>query len=309
MHSVNRKNVEVLIKAGAFDGLGEAHRAQFFYKANESETTPTYLEQLVRWAIRRQDNAASAQMSIFSMSEELSEEEHPPLPNVPQWSNIERCRYEKEVIATYLSGHPLDDYKHEMRMLTNITVDRLSDLAALKQSEVRFGGLVSNCKDMLSKKGEPFGSMTIDDYNGSYELKLFGDEYTQFRNMFIDGTFIYVKGSVVTREYKDKEGNDRRFTKLRINTMFNLAGVMDRYTQCLEFKVRLSDVDELFCHNLKQLATKHKGTIPLRALVVDEKQDLSLTMESAQIRVSARGIIDELEHLSGVYDVRPQLKS
>jgi DNA polymerase-3 subunit alpha len=103
MHSVNRKNIEVLIKAGAFDGVGTMHRAQYFYKENELETTPTYLDTLVRWAIRRQDNAMSNQMSIFDMSSELSEEEHPPVPSTAPWTSIVQCRHEKEVISTYLS--------------------------------------------------------------------------------------------------------------------------------------------------------------------------------------------------------------
>ena len=309
MHSVNRKNIEVLIKAGAFDGLGDTHRAQFFHKESEAEGAATYLDGLVRWAVRRQDSAQSNQMTIFSMSNELSEEDHPPLPNVPEWTNIERCRYEKEVISTYLSGHPLDDYKYEMRMLTNISCDRLADLSALGQNEVRFGGIVSGVKEMISRKGEPFGSMTIDDYNGSYELKLFGDEYADFRGFFINGTFVYVKGNVVTHDYKDKEGNERRFTKLHIRSMMNLSGVMDRYTQKLEFKVPLDDVDEAFCTRLEQLARKHKGNIPLHAVVVDAAHGMSLSMSGPQMIVSARGIIEELEHLPGVYDIHPYLKS
>ena len=92
MHTVNRKNVEVLVKAGAFDGLGTMHRAQYFHREIDNENCPTYLEKLVRWAVRNQENADSSQMSIFDMSDEIKEEQHPDAPQCEPWSTIEQCR-------------------------------------------------------------------------------------------------------------------------------------------------------------------------------------------------------------------------
>ena len=309
MHAVNRKNIEVLVKAGAFDGIGDMHRAQYFFKENELETTPTYLDQLVRWAVRRQDGANSAQMSIFDMSSELSEEDHPPVPQCEPWTNIVRCKHEKEVISTYLSGHPLDDYKYEMRWMTDITVDKLANLEALGEREVRFAGLVSDCKKMTSRSGEGFGSMTIDDYSGSYELRLFGQEYGDFAGFFQDDTFIYCRGRVTIRNYTDKNGNPRVYSKLHINTMMYLANVMDRYTSKLTFKVNLSDIDADFCNAIERMAKKHKGKVALQATVVDPVHNLSLTMGSPSLRVVARDVLADLEKIKGVYDIKPQQKS
>ncbi len=310
MHSVNKKNMEVLVKAGAFDGVGTMHRAQYFYKENDLETTPTYLDQLVRWAIRKQDGAASNQMSIFSMSEELAEDAHPPIPDATPWTNIERCRYEKEVVSTYLSGHPLDDYRFEVQAYTNIGVDQLNNLEALDGREVKFAGMVSGVKEMVSKKGDPFGNMMLDDYSGSYELKLFGQEYTDFRNFFIDNTFIYCRGVVRTSRYTDKKsGLEKTFTKLKITSMMPLGGVMDKYTAQLGFNIRLADVNEAFCLELQRIARQHKGNVPLRAVVLDPERNLQLTMSSQDLRVSAREIMPELLKLPGVFDMKPIPKS
>ena len=309
MHSVNKKNMEVLVKAGAFDGIGSMHRAQYLHKENELETTPTYLDKLVNWAIRRQDNANSSQMSIFDMSSELSEEDHPPVPQCPPMSNIERCRYEKEVISTYLSGHPLDDYKYEMRMMTDTPVERLSNLEALVGREVRFAGMVSGVKDAVSRKGEPFGSMVIDDYSGSYELSLFGDDYSDFRGFFVDNTFVYCRGKVLSRSYTDKNGNDRTFTRLRINTMMNLSGVLDRYTSKITFRVALRDINSSFCSALEEAAKKHKGTVPLRVTVEDPQHNITLNMESQDLRVKASTFIPLLEKIDGIYDIHTLQKS
>ena len=310
MHSVNKKNMEVLVKAGAFDGVGTMHRAQYFYKENALETTPTYLDLLVRWAIRRQDGAASNQMSIFSMSEELAEEDHPPIPECEEWSTIERCRAEKEVISTYLSGHPLDDFKYEMRMFTNIGVEQLSAMEQLSGREVRFAGLVSGVKDGVSSRGNPYGSMVIDDYSGSYELRLYDDEYTSFKNFFTNDTFVYIVAHVRTNSYKDKKtGADRTFTRMRISSMMLLGKVMDKYTSKLSFTVPLEKVDEKLCKQLEKLARKHKGTVPLQAIVVDVRRNLTLTLNTPELRVSAHDVIADLEQLPGVSGVQPILKS
>jgi DNA polymerase-3 subunit alpha len=193
--------------------------------------------------------------------------------------------------------------------MTDIPVDRLSNLEALGEREVRFAGLVSNSKKMTSRTGEGFGSMTIDDYSGSYELKLYGQEYGDFAGFFQDDTFIYCRGRVTVRSYTDKSGNPRVYSKLHINTMMYLANVMDRYTSKLTFKVNLSDIDEEFCRTLEKLAKKHKGKVPLQATVIDPVHNLSLTMGAPGLRVSAREALDDLEKLKGVYDIKPQQKS
>ncbi|MCR5589852.1 MAG: DNA polymerase III subunit alpha [Bacteroidales bacterium] len=309
MHSVNKKNLEVLIKAGAFDGVGEMHRAQYFYKENQLETTPTYLDMIVKWAIRRQDGASSNQMSIFSMSEELAEEEHPPIPTVEPWSNIERCRYEKEVISTYLSGHPLDDYKYEIQMMTNVTCEQLGNLEALVGREVRFAGMVSGAKEMVSGKGVPFGSMVIDDYSGSYEMKLYGDDYSDFKGFFTNNTFIFCRGKVTSRRYTDKTGNERNYISMKVLTMMNLAGVLDKYASKLCFKIGINDINEEFCKAIEKLGKKHKGSVPLQATVIDPAQKLTLTMGATDLRVNVRDAIPELEQIKGVYEIKPHLKS
>ena len=307
LHSVNRKNVEVLVKAGAFDGVGTMHRAQYFHKENELPTTPTYIDMLVRWAARRQESVNAAQMSIFDMDANLADEEHPPVPQVEPWNSIQQCQFEKEVVSTYLSGHPLDDYKYEMKYVVNTPVAALNNLEQFSGRDVRFAGLVSDAKDIVSKKGEPFGSMVIDDYSGSYRLQLYGDEYSNFRGFFKDNTFVYIKATVITRDYVDKSGNNRKYTKLRIGAMMNLGGVLDRYATRLTFKVNLRDVDEAFCRQLSDLAGTHSGKVPLQALVIDQEKGLTLTFNAPKLRVSVHDMLPALERLHGVYDVVPSI--
>ena len=164
-------------------------------------------------------------------------------------------------------------------------------------------------REGTNKQGEPYGSMVINDYMGSYELRLKGDEYSDFRGFFKDDTFVYIKGTVVVRPYVDKSGVNKVFSRIRIGAMMNLGGVMDRYTGHLTFKINLNDIDEDFCKNIERLAKKHKGKVPLQAIVVDVTHNLALTMGGDGLRVAPREFIPELEKLKGVFDIRPIKKS
>ncbi|MBR6844531.1 MAG: DNA polymerase III subunit alpha [Bacteroidales bacterium] len=307
LRAVNRKNIEVLVKAGAFDGVGEMHRAQYFYKENEN--APTYLEQIVRWGVRWHEGVSASQMSIFDMSSELAEEAHPPIPKVEPWNNIQRCRTEKEVISTYLSGHPLDDYKYEMKLMVNTPLATLNNLDALAGRSISFAGMVSGAKKLVSAKGEGFGVMTIDDYSGSYELKLYGDDYISHSGHFENDTFVFCRGQVYKRDYVDKKtGANRTFTRLHITAMMSLASVLDRYTNTLTLNVALKDVNEAFCRDLERVALEHQGKIPLQVNVIEPVRNLSLTFRSGKYKVAVHDILPALEQIKGVFNIKPTIK-
>ena len=196
-----------------------------------------------------------------------------------------------------------------MRYYTNIKTSDLANLEALNGREVRFAGLVSDVKTGTNRQGEPYGSMVINDYSGSYEFRLKGDEFSDFRGFFENDTFVYVKGTVVVRPYTDKSGINKVFSRIRIGAMMNLSSVMGRYTSRLTFKLNLSDIDATLCKQIEKLAKKHKGKVPLQAQVIDATHNISLTLGADNLRVSPRDLIPELEKLRGISDIHPQIKS
>ena len=152
--------------------------------------------------------------------------------------------------------------------------------------------------------------MVIDDYSGSYELRLYDEEYTSFKNFFIDNTFVYVRALVRSNTYKDKKtGADKTFTRLKIISMSLLGKVMDKYTSKLSFTIPLESVDEEFCKQLTKLANKHRGTVPLQAVVVDVPRNFSLTLNTLELKVAVHDILPALETMKGVNNVQPILKS
>src|SRR5208283_6220616 len=92
------------------------------------------------------------------------------LPDCEPWSKFELLQKEKEIVGFYISGHPLDEYSVEIDNFCNSKINQLKtndDLKKMKTKEVRFAGIVTAAAQKLTKKGDPFGSFTIEDYDDS----------------------------------------------------------------------------------------------------------------------------------------------
>ena len=306
LHTVNRKNVEVLVMAGAFDGIGSMHRAQYFAKDFDNDSTPTFLEKLVRWSTRQQDNANSMQMSIFdTMSEEAKEEAHPEPPKCEPWSTLEQCRKEKEVIGFYISAHPLDEFKYEMRTFVNTQLPELANLKQLTRPTLRFAGMVSKVKTgTFASNGDPYGIMTLEDYSGSYEVKMYRDQFQQFASYFKEGLIIYC--TAVLKVWTKTDPKTRKVTRsdprLAINSISLLSETMTKYASAVRFSVDLSSVDQNLCETLSKMMEECQGTVPVRATIVHG--DLSMSMVADDHKVNPKEFLKRLEQLPGIADIR-----
>ena len=307
VRSVNRKNIEVLVKAGAFDGVGEMHRAQYFYKENDNEMTPTFLEKLVRWAVRNRENAESSQMSLFDVCDEMKTESRPQIPQCEPWSVVEQCREELSVIGLYMSGHPLDNFKYEMQYYVKTNCADLTDLSKYVNQEVTLGGVVTQAMEgKMRNNGDPFGQMTIEDYTGSYSLSLYRDEFLKFKNYFQKDLFVLIKGHVRQFSRINPDGSVQKYKPtLKITKMMMLTNVLAENTRQVSFNIDLSCISHEFCKEFAQLVKKHKGSVPLEATVVDAPRNLTLTMKSNTQKVDAREFMPLLEQMKGVSNVKP----
>ena len=307
LRTVNRKSIEALIKAGAFDGLGDMHRAQYFVPDSKAPDSPLFLDRLVRWGIREQESKDSSQMSIFDLSEDVKSEAHPTPPVCEPWSTFERCNKEKEVIGFYISGHPLDDYKYEMKTFA-MPVTTMSDLEPLVDKDVRFGGYVSSAKSLTSQKnGKTYGIMTIEDYDGSYELKLYDKKYGEMQKFLVQGIFVFCKGRVRQwTRYGDDGSLEKSAPRFELTEMMMLDEVLEYYTKSVKLELRLSKIDKNLIERLRKTCRAHKGKTSLEVQVLDDIGDdpqRSLTMSNSTIRISPRDFIKAVTDAGFAYRV------
>ncbi len=317
IRTINRKNVEVLVKSGAFDDIGQMHRAQYFATSAPNNEV-AYLDRLLRWAAREQEKKDSAQMSLFAGNDDVQLEDHPPIPACPAWSNIERCRFEKEVIGFYVSGHPLDDFKYEFRSFTNIAVSELANLDKYVGKELRFAGIVSDVKKGVSQKnGKAYAYFTISDFDGSYDVRMFDDAAAKYESYCSDGFFVFVRASVTQYTYTKPDGTKTTSAARLTFTDFTMLNtVMEKYARKLHFSVNLSDVTPEFCATLRQICTQHSGKTPIELTVMcpytvssEASSDtpstttLSLSMGNRSLAISPREVLPLLEKMPVVHDL------
>ena len=294
LRTVNKRCIESLVKSGALDEFTDLHRATYFYRENDNDTTPTFLDKLIRWGGREQENAASSQISLFGDSPEISESLNLEIPVVEEWNSVTKANFEKETIGIFLTGHPLDEYKWAIKFYTNINTTRLSqtaDYEKLRDLDLRFAGYVSDTKELIDKKGKKYGLISIEDYEGTFTTPVFGNEYIELRNFFEKGLFVYCRGVIKKRPWGE-EKLEFHFSEISL-----LEDVFNKRTKSIRLNIPLQNINETFCNELQNVAKKCKGKVPLFARVHSPKFDIELSMRSTTLLVNPTKFVKAIEKI------------
>ena len=177
LRAANKKAFENLAVAGGFDSFGTSHRAQYFHDEGDGIT---FLEKVIKYGAKFQENENSAQVSLFGDASEVQIPE-PMVPPCEEWGTMEKLRREKEVVGIYISGHPLDDFKTEIKSFCNANVACANDLPSYVNRELTFAGVITDVQHRVSKNGKGWAAFTMEDYTDSFEFRIFGEEYLKFR--------------------------------------------------------------------------------------------------------------------------------
>ena len=197
--SVNRKAFESLALSGGFDSFG-IRREDYFAANTKGEVS---LDTVVRYGQMYQQEKAQMQNSLFGAFGDGVEIAQPPVPkNDVRWSDIERLNKERDLVGIYLSAHPLDEYKIILDNLCNARCAELADrgTALLDREDITLGGIVTGIQTRFSAKtNKPWGIVTLEDFDGSGELTLFGDDWLALNGKFIEGAAVYITGKMQPR--------------------------------------------------------------------------------------------------------------
>ena len=201
LSACNRKNIENLALAGAFDNFPGIKREDFFVKNAKDET---FTEVLVKYGNKYQLDKAEAANSLFG-GDNMVEITTPEIVSAPGWSDLDRLNRERELVGIYLSAHPLDEYQIILENVCNTYMQDLSDLTPLQDRELIIGGIVTGFREGYTKTGKPFGIAKVEDYTGSAEFAFFGNEWIEKKNFFNPGMFLYMKAKCQPKQWKQNE--------------------------------------------------------------------------------------------------------
>lgn len=238
----NKRTLEGLIQAGAFDSLNPNRRKL----SNNMET-------IISYGSRVQEMENSNQSDLFGDgSGSASAIDEPELQEIKPWSNIERLNKERELIGFYLSGHPLSKYKEDIRIFCSHTL-KAEELEQLNdRTEVRCAGIITEVKRVTDKKGRPFAFLQMEDLHGTVEVIAFNDVYDRNLGMIQVDTLVVVDGSIDTRRGKPQ---------IIANSFERIESMREKYQDQIELKLDIdtSQVDESELQEMANLFKNNQG--------------------------------------------------
>ena len=209
LSAVNRKALESLALSGGFDSFG-IRREDFFAKNGKGEV---FLDTLLRYGYNYQTEQQEIRNSLFG-GENAVEIAKPLIPKGEKWSDIERLNKERDLVGIYLSAHPLDGYRIVLDHLCNTQCAELADVSTITDREdLIIGGIVTNVRTGITKSNKPYGIITMEDYHGSGELALFGEEWPRWSSWFTDGASLCISGKLQQR-WRDSNQKEFRIQKI-----------------------------------------------------------------------------------------------
>lgn len=260
---LNRRVMENLCKAGAFDGFG-FRRAQIF----------VMIEELMSRAVRKIEDKKRGQGSLFDFAfgggEEAAGGDQVAVPDVPEWPDKERLGYEKELLGVFVSGHPLHEHLKLIRAFQTADIDQLEKLKLDPDNPltVRLGGLLGTVAIKASKKdGRKFAICTLESVAGSIECLAFADSYEKNQAVIIPDQIVFVEGQLSAKE-------DGSF-KILADKIIPAAEAPAGWTAEVQVRIYQKLADEAKLDQFLALCRDNPGTTPIMLCLICEDRKLA----------------------------------
>ncbi|RYF96069.1 MAG: DNA polymerase III subunit alpha, partial [Chitinophagaceae bacterium] len=238
--AVNKKTLENLVYAGAFDCFKDMHRAQYFH-VHTGETL-NGLEKIIKFGNVYQMNATGSTNTLFG-DFAMPDVVPPKIPNCNVWSLTELLDHEKDVTGMFMSGHPLDHFRFEIAHygITGISeFNEAKEALALQANPgktYKLAGLVVEAQHRVSRTGKQFGSFYIEDYSGKSEFMLWGDDYARYSQFLEKGKNLFITGAFRTRFNKTEY-------EFKIEKITMLENIKQQLTKQLVLEMEAKQVNE-----------------------------------------------------------------
>ena len=300
--TLNRRTFENLALAGAFDCFAPDIKREDFFEANPRGDTMS--DVLIRYGSKYQANNNDGQASLFDFfgdeGAEFARQARPQIKPAMQWPDILRLEKEKELVGMYLSAHPLDPYYMDVMYGTTCSLKDFEDLEPREGAEVSFAGIVVAADVRISKTGNPYSVIKLEDFSGSTELRLFGKKHIEFGNYGQVGTPILVRGTFQRRRNSDK-------VEFEVTSIQLLSEVKGKLISGITLKVAPADAEMALTAVLSQYVAKRPtddGAGSLSMYLYDPETNRSASLTSSKKVIINRKLINQLQDLELDFSVK-----
>ena len=299
---VNRRSLETLVNAGAFDSFGY-RRTQFFTPCPSGDF---FIDELVHYADLYRNDTMDASSSLFGEMEEMK----PVRPQMPEFQGEENVlallQSEKEFVGMYLSSHPLDRYDFELRNFTNCVLgdlqNRITECSDRHATEkIYIAGIVTDVKNLTTKTGKPYGRVTLEDYSGTYEFSLYGQDYQNNIGFLRLHEDLYIEGEIKQRYFGKQADGSRQADapyEFRISGISLLGNVAESKVKAVRIHVATSQLSADLRTSLVKVLRKHKGKTTLKVVLSDQEKGYNIEFFSKKFPVTVS--TDLMDSLNGL---------
>lgn len=299
LRAANKKALENLTLAGGMDSFEGTHRAQYF---NPDGDGITFLEKAIRYGAKHQESLNSSQTNLFGEDSALQVEEI-KIPPCDSWGTLERLKQEKEVVGIYLSAHPLDDFKREMKHFSSAPLTVLSDLDPLVNRELSFGGIVNGVDHRIAKNGKGWAIFQLEDFDDQYEFKIFGEEYLKYRHFLMPNGFIRLRVKIV-EGWRNRETGKIGAPRMQFLAFEMLHDTLANNVKRLTLQLDLQQLNTERIQQISDIVQSHKGEKTLMVDVFHNAEQIKLTLPSRKQKVAVSNeLLAHLEDESLLYKI------
>ena len=276
--SVNKRSLESLAYSGAFDCFTDFHRAQYF-KIPDGERV-SGLEKIINYGQALQSLSAGSTNTLFGDLSSAMQVPVPKLTKTEPWTLTELLEHEKEVTGMFMSGHPLDHFKFELRYygITNIAdFNEIKETLQLQPNPgraIKVAGLIIDVQHRVTKTGKNFGSFAIEDFSGKTEFVLWSEDYIKFQNYLEKGQNVLLNGFFRPRYNRPNEFD------FKVSSMNLLESVKQHLTRSLDIKIHAASLTQEFVSFIETNVKKYPGKSSFRFNVLEPKENLLVSLYS-----------------------------
>lgn len=315
LNAVNRKTLESLICAGAFDSFEPVKREQ--YLANNSKDEP-FLDALIRYGNRYQGDVLNGGNSLFGKSETIKLTP-PEIPQGVEANQNDLLKREKELVGMYLSAHPLDQFSFEVENFTTHTLAETVDMVnrapreeALQGKEVIIAGIVTIVKISYTRNtGRPFANFTIEDFNGSISFSVFGKNYENFMQYIQQNLPLLLKCSISPKfgfgAVKQEVAKSVDY-ELKIKSIRHLANTKEDFIKQITINIPIRGLNGNFRKELMNRFKENKGSTAVIIKALDYENHLAVEFFSTKFKISPnKDLFNYLDSIPLEYSFTPTL--
>ena len=288
--AMNRRVIENLAMAGAFDCFTHVRREDYPAVNAKDEA---FSELLLRYGTNFQRAKQEQVNSLFGFDDEtMNTAGRPEIPHAPSWPDAEKLKKERELVGMYLSAHPLDPYYMELNYGTTCTIQGIDDIPHEAGTTFTFGGMVTDYQTRLSRNGNQFAILKLEDYTGSHELRLFGKSMFEFGKYGIPGTPIIVTCAYEKRRF----GEEIDCNVVNIRLLDDVKGMLIDGITIKATPEEMSEQLATLIKELNQTGKENLGNLNFNIYDPKIKRSISLT-SSVKVPITRKlvNILDSLE--------------